>query len=146
VQPSDRPVRRVRRAGSRWRILVHEWRGTRYPGQPLYGHAYHVGSRKRDAEDGPYVTSTTLEGTEFDELVVGRWIHLEQMDTGKWWMNVGGVTINITADRDGRPRVIDVYGPGDWDEPAEGCRYALSWSMADGGGPARSDQAATGGE
>jgi hypothetical protein len=128
------PDRPVRRAGSRWRILVHEWRGAKHPGQPLYGHSYHVGSDPRQAEDGEHVTSTTLEGTEFDELVVGRWIHLEQFDAGRWYVSIGGVFINITADRDGRPKVIDVYGPGDYDDPVEGCRYALTWS----------DQAATG--
>lgn len=124
--------RPVRRAGSRWRILVHEWRGSKYPGQPTYGHAYHVGSQPRDAEDGPYVTSTTLEGTEFDELVIGRWIHLEQMDAGKWWMNVAGITIDIAVDRDGRPKRVLVQGPEDCAGPVDGCTYELVWSGDDG--------------
>jgi hypothetical protein len=88
-----------------------------------------------DLPPPPDLTSyVVLEGTEFDELVVGRWIHLEQMDTGRWWMNVGGVTVNITADRDGRPKVVDVYGPGDYGEAVEGCRYSLAWSADDGDG------------
>jgi hypothetical protein len=135
-------VTRARRAGSRWRILVHEWRGTKYPGQPLYGHAYHISSDPRQAEDGEHLTSTTLAGTEFDELVVGRWIHIEQMDTGKWWMNVGGVTINITADRDGCPKVVDVFGPGTYDDAVEGCRYSIAW--IEPGDQPGSETAATG--
>ena len=152
-------ARPVRRAGSRWRILVHQWLGTK-DGGPPYGTAYHVSSDpdspRRGAEtarrlsemrpDLEPMTDTTeytvLEGTEFDELVIGRWIHLEQMDTGKWWMNVGGVTINVTADRDGRPKVVDVYGPGDYGEPAGGCRYSVTWSADEN--PPGSETAVTG--
>jgi len=93
------------------------------------------------AED--WTTVTVLEGTEFDELVIGApWIHLEQMDTGVWWCSIGGVTINVKADRDGRPRQVDVYGPDDYDGRVPGCRYSISWSgpEADGGG---SETAAT---
>ena len=122
-------VSRPRRAGSRWRILVHEISGER--------RAHDVTSDPRS----PDLTShVVLEGTEFDELVIGRWIHLEQMDTGRWWCNFGGVTINITADRDGRPKVVDVSGPGDYGEAVEGCRYSLTWSADDGDG---SETAAT---
>lgn len=135
-----------RRAGGRWRILVHEYLGKASETGLLYGRAYHVSS-SRDAEvraakkarqlreikpdADPSHDSTsyiTLEGTEFDELVIGSWIHLEQMDTGVWWMNIGGVTVNIKADRDGRPKRIDVYGPGDYADAAEGCAYYLEWS------------------
>lgn len=139
------PGRPVRRAGSRWRILVHEWLGTGSPTGFPYGHAYHVGSgpdaprrhgeTRRKLEElspGPLPpdesSHVVLEGTEFDELVIGRWIHLEQMDAGKWWLSVGGVVINITADRDGRPKVVDIYGPGDYGDAVEGCRYGLTWS------------------
>lgn len=138
------PDRPVRRAGSRWRILVHEWLGAKSGGLP-YGHAYHIGSSpdgpRRHAETrrrleelapGPLPpdqsSHTVLEGTEFDELVISSWLHLEQQDTGRWWLNCGGVTINITADRDGRPKVVDVYGPDDYAGAVEGCRYELTWS------------------
>jgi len=132
-----------RRAGSPWRILVHEWVGRK--GNHRHGRQFAVGNDPtapaRGAEtarrlsgirpDLPPFEDTTgytvLEGTEFDELVIGRWIHLEQQDAGKWWCNIGGVTINVAADRDGRPRRVDVYGPGDYDGPAEGCAYSLSW-------------------
>lgn len=141
----DRPGR-LRTAGARWRVLVHE----RKPGERMSGRAHDItsdpGAPERHAEtlrrlnelrpDLPpsqdWTTVTVLEGTEFDELVVGRWIHVEQMGSGKWWMSVGGVVINITADRDGRPKVVDVYGPGEYDDAAEGCRYSLTWS-GDGG-------------
>ena len=80
------------------------------------------------ADDTGY---TVLEGTEFDEMVIGRWIHLEQQDAGEWWMSIGGVVVNVTADRDGRPRRVDVYGPGDYDGPAEGCAYSVTWSAGE---------------
>lgn len=43
-------------------------------------------------------------------------------------MTIGGVTVNVTADRDGRPRQVDVYGPGDYDGRREGCQYSVTWS------------------
>lgn len=136
----------LRRAGSPWRILVHEWLGGQQLRRLHYGRAYDIGNipdaPRRRAEtmrkieelspaigkmpDG--VRHTILEGTEFDELVVGRWIHLEQMDAGKWWMNVGGVTIDITADRDGHPIRVLVQGPEDYAGPVDGCTYELIWS------------------
>lgn len=33
---------------------------------------------------------------EFDELVVGKWFHLEQMDTNQWWMRVGESNFDIS--------------------------------------------------
>jgi hypothetical protein len=144
---SEHVTRPPRRAGSPWRILVHQWLGTRSTSGFRYGTAYHVGNdpsapgrgakttRQLNAlrPDLPPLTGdaeayTVLEGTEFDELVIGRWIHLEQMDAGRWWVNLGGVTVNVTADRDGRPRVVDVYGPGDYDDRQAGCRYSITWS------------------
>jgi hypothetical protein len=144
-------TRRLRCAGSPWRILVHE----RRTGQDglRYGRAHDVSNdpaaparhaetlRKLDelrpdlppAEDT--TTVTVLEGTEFDELVVGWWIHLEQMDTGSWFLNIGGVVVNICADRDGRPKRVDVHGPGDYDDRVPGCRYSLTWSGEEEGGP-----------
>lgn len=69
---------RVRRAGGRWRLLAHE---TLPHGAS--GEAHHV----------------NIPGTEFDELVVGQWLHVEQMGSGSWWMAVGGVTVHVRADR-----------------------------------------------
>jgi len=60
-----------------------------FPGG-MYGEAIRI-----DASDfGP---------NEFDELVVGERLRVEQMDTGSWWMDVGGLTVNVSVDRDGRP-------------------------------------------
>jgi hypothetical protein len=71
---------------------------------------------------------TVLEGTEFDELVIGRWFHLEQQDAGVWHIIIDGVVVIVTADRDGRPKRVDVYGPGDYDGPAKGCAYSVTWT------------------
>lgn len=142
----------LRRPGSPWRILVHEWRGTN-SGGPRYGKAYDVSNDpaapERDAETtrrlnemrpdlaplpADYATAhTVLKGTEFDELVIGRWMHLEQQNAGTWWMTIGGVVINVTADRDGRPRKVSVYGPDDYDGRAEGCEYSITWSGGENG-------------
>jgi hypothetical protein len=142
---------KVRRAGSRWRILVHDWLGrqgietTGYP----YGKAHHVTSdpdfgrlpasmlgkdtrAKVDALRDEHSTTTVLAGTEFDELAIGRCIHLEQMDTGLYHINLGGVVVRIKADRDGRPVTVDVYGPDDYAEPVPGCAYSLTWSESEG--------------
>lgn len=127
---------KLRRPGSPWRILVHEWLGKKHRSQGNdaceYGKSWHVANDPRfggGGEDSEWSKHITLPGTEFDELVIGRWIHLEQMDETRWWINIGGVTVWVTADRDGRPKHITVYGPGDYDEPTEGCEYELSWSQ-----------------
>lgn len=137
------PVTRtaLRRAGSPWRILVHERGG----GRKSYDVSNDPAAPARQAETirqvneirpgmDPFEDTTSvtvLEGTEFDELVIGRWIHLEQMDTRRWWINVGGVTINVRADRDGRPKRIDVFGPGDYADPEKGCTYEVTWNDGD---------------
>lgn len=127
---------RARRAGARWRILVHDWlgkKGVEQTGFP-YGTAHNIGSDPRSlGEAGEHSTVTALPNTEFDELVVGQWIHLEQMDAGRWWMNIGGVTVWVKADRDGRPLSVDVYGPNDYASPAPGCEYSVTWREDDRG-------------
>ncbi len=103
----------LRRAGAPWRLLAHE-----YVGRGQYGDPHDI----------------EIPDTEFDELVVGQWIHIEQMDTGKWWMAVGGVTVLVKADADGKPTRVSVFGPGDYDAPVEGCSYELTWTDAIGEG------------
>lgn len=152
IQDTPRRVGRpIRRPGSPWRILVHEWIGGKRADGIRYGRAYDVSNdpraREQAAETARYLNGlrpdlpplpehtehhTVLEGTEFDELVIGRWIHLEQMDACVWWMNIGGVTVNIRVDRDGRPRKVDVYGPGDYAYPVEGCEYEVAWTAGSG--------------
>jgi hypothetical protein len=104
-------------AGSRWRLLVHSDDGRR---------SHNVTSEPSDAKD-----SVSLPGALFDELVVDDWCHIEQMDSRKWWMNIGGVTVWVRVDKNGRPKCVDVYGPGDYAPAVEGVRY---------GGPALADE------
>ena len=123
--------KRLRTAGSRWRVLVHE----HTPGERVSGRAHDITSGPAAAQkhaEPPWTVTTVLPGTEFDELVVGRWIHVEQMDAGLWWMNVGGVVINVRADRGGRPVKVDVYGPGDYAGAEPGCRYSVTWRGVEG--------------
>lgn len=86
--------------------------------------AYHVQSDRGEAvEDTEWSTTTVLPFTEFDELAVGGFIHIEQMDTGLWWMSIAGVVIWVTVDRDGRPTQVSGCSPGVDSDPVEGCRY-----------------------
>ncbi|MFG2970846.1 hypothetical protein ACGFZS_47015 [Streptomyces sp. NPDC048288] len=122
----------LRRAGGRWRLLVYEYLG-RVPGQRegVGGRSHTVTPDPAYAGKNPdseYARTHVLEGTEFDELVVGSWLHVEQLDTSVWWMNVGGVTVHAMVDRDGRPKRVWVCGPEDYDAPREGCVYELSWT------------------
>jgi hypothetical protein len=80
--------------------------------------------------DGDYSCTHLLEDCEFDELVVGRWLHVEQMGPTVWWMNIGGVTVHVTVDRDGRPTRVRVDGPGDYDTPVDGCTYEATWTAS----------------
>jgi hypothetical protein len=125
--PPTRPAKRLRRPGSPWRLLAHEWLGPR-PGGPHYGLSYHVSNNPPDYPPGDWRRDHILEGSEFDELVVSKWLHLEQMDTGSWWMVAGGVTINIRVDRDGRTKAVLVEGPNDNHGPVEGAKYRLVWN------------------
>jgi hypothetical protein len=120
----------LRRAGSPWRILVHEWLGR--SGPTLYGRQFHAGNDpsapargaerirrlnelRPDLEPTADTTGyTVLEGTEFDEIVVGHWLHAEQQDAGQWWISIGGVVVLVAADRDGRPNELN------WTAPDEG--------------------------
>ena len=122
---------RLRRPGARWRLLVHHWSG-RPAGQREGGYdASHsvtadpaYGGR---VPNGPDHQTHVLEDCEFDELAVGSWLHAEQIDTGLWWINLGGVIVWVKADRDGRPKDVWVCGPNDFAEPRDGCTYRLNW-------------------
>lgn len=96
----------------------------------MYGLSHNVTNDPQSAAkhpDGKHNRTHLIEGTEFDELAVGSWLHVEQMDTRVWWMNVGGVTVHVTADREGRPTHVWVAGPDDYDELKPGCTYRLTW-------------------
>ena len=136
----------LRRPGGRWWLLAHEWAG-RQPGEREGGYSisHHVSNDPaapakhaatarelarlsgRPQEDHTRV-HVLPASCEFDELVVSQWLHVEQMDTGTWWMAVGGVVLWVTVDRDGRPKRVDVYGPGKYDAPVPGCEYSFAWT------------------
>lgn len=78
------------KAGSHWRILVHERIGKGY------------GKQIEDSHE------TYQEHTEFDELVIDEWIHLEQMDTNHWWMRLGPLMVHVTVGERGQARTIQV--------------------------------------
>lgn len=67
-----------------WRILAY------------YDGKYNKSSKKCD-EQAP---------TGFDEVVVGKWLHLERMNTGYWWMRLGNKEADITVDTRGRATVV----------------------------------------
>lgn len=124
-----------RRAGLRWRLLVHD--APTVGGDGMNGVAHHVASSTSEAArrlcrlqaaqvtDDPLETRQVLPDTEFDELVVDDWLHVEQQDVNTWWMTVGGVTLWVTANRDGKPRRVSVTMPGGYDLPQPGCVYSL---------------------
>lgn len=135
MTPTSPDGRRTRRAGTPWRILVHSMEPGGYSGD-----SWHVTSNKtfgggNGADESVTVSERTfwtrhieLPNTDFDELVIGRWIHIEKMHRHRWWMNIGGVTVLVEADQDGRPKAVSVYGPGDYADPVDGCEYHLGWS------------------
>lgn len=124
--PAVRKAPRLRRSGSPWTLRVHTWAGdTQTPS--------HTISNDRVREDSEHHRGHLFPGAEFDEFVVGKWLHIEQMGHHTWWMTIGGVTVHVTADRDGRPTQVRVDGPGDYDEPREGCTYELEWTHLDSG-------------
>lgn len=55
-------------------------------------------------------------------------IHIEQMDASVYWMNVGGVVLHVTIDRDGRAKRVTVHGPGAYAGREDGVEYELVWS------------------
>lgn len=145
---TPRRRRPTARAGSRWRLLVHDLatqpRGHYGTARNVYGYEpdsdlkwadpalrKRIVEQRRDFEERGLSTSQVYADTEFDELVVGGtkdvWLHIEQMDVGAWWINVGGVTLWVNADRYGRPTRVTVYSPWNYDSPREGCEYECVW-------------------
>jgi hypothetical protein len=124
TDPTVKP-RKLRRAGARWRLLVH-----RIVAGGMSDHAYHIQSEPdRKPNLSQWSSTQVVAGTEFDELVVGEWLHIEQMDIGIWWMNIAGVTVHVTVSRDGRPRVVTVHGPLDYEgETRPGVTYECQWT------------------
>jgi hypothetical protein len=116
---------KLRRAGAYWRVLVHRNIGDTRKSDM----AHHIQSdRVRGRDNTEFSRTDVLPHTEFDELVVGNAIHIEQMDVGTYWANIAGVTIWLRMDRDGNPTSINVSGPGDYADPVDGCKYTLDWT------------------
>lgn len=117
----ERKASRLRRSGSPWTMRVHTWSGdVQTPS--------HTISNRAVPHDAEHHRGHLFPQAEFDELVVGRWLHVEQMDNSTWWMNIGGVTVHVSADREGRPTRVRIDGPLDYDEPHEGCTYEIEWT------------------
>ena len=83
--------------GRRWRILAQNDEGGSVE---LYSPEYAEEEKAR----GRHVHSAPIS-TEFDELVIDNWLHLEQMDHGHWWMRLGDAYILVTAHEDGTATV-----------------------------------------
>ena len=45
----------------------------------------------------------------FDEIVVGRWFHMERMDTDVWSLIVGEDMVMITVDSHGKSKIGQWY-------------------------------------
>jgi hypothetical protein len=116
----------ARTGGTRWRILVHDRLPHRGPDGVLYGTAHSIASHPDLAgEDREHFNPLVFPSTEFDELVVSHWLHIEQMNASLWCIDAGGVMLSVTVDRDGRPRQVTVEGPEDDRHP--GCVYRCEW-------------------
>ena len=125
-----------RKPGTRWRLKVNDDLGTR-----MLGAARDFSSEtmntypdlERSLPEEFRSHHTDVSGTIFDELVVDRWLHVEAMQSNVWWMNVGGVTLHVTVDRDGHPKAVSVHMPGSYDYGREGCTYTLDHEAHDPG-------------
>lgn len=51
-------------------------------------------------EETPYLVHKQIDA-DFDELVVGTWCHIEQMNGSNYWMQVGNACFNIHLTKDG---------------------------------------------
>jgi len=64
--------------------------------------------RARDEDGG------SVSGERFDELVVGKWLHVEHMSRLTWWIRVGAHVLWVTADKGGGAARVTVYPPGEY--------------------------------
>ncbi len=112
------------RASSRWRVLLHDMRGTTGAGV-----APHVQSDQMPVPPhSPHVRTMVLSNTDLDEVTVGRWMHLEQLDVGQFWLSVAGVVLHVAVDPDGRATSVRVVSASDDEQGVvDGCTYAYGW-------------------
>lgn len=95
--------------GSAWRILAYSPDGVarfdlRSPGMP---------------ETQSSLDSVAAPASVLDEVVIDSWFHLEQMGDRDWWMNIGGVVVNVSLRKDGTPKLVRV----EVEDPQPGCEY-----------------------
>ena len=84
-----RDVRLSKRAmAAVWRVQADELKGAKG-----YGARHNY-----DSDQEP--------NTEIDEIVIGRWFHLEAMDTRLYWMDIGGLVVNVELNPDGTPKRV----------------------------------------
>jgi hypothetical protein len=119
-------------AGSSWRLLVHEQDPDQPPGwSKMANHVVPVASGR---EHGQHSREHVIPG-DFDELVVGSWLHVEEMGTSdddgepvtdgssRWWMSVAGAVLWVDVDPGGRPTGLAYHRPGEYDDPVPGVVY-----------------------
>lgn len=102
------------RAGTGWRVLVHEPDGASHSiaGDPAW-----IGT----TDESDLFKKHLIEGAEFDEVVLGGGvIHAEEMGGGVWWISIAGHVLMVRADRNGRPVEVVDHGVED---PQDGCTY-----------------------
>lgn len=86
----------------RWSVQVDE-----YPakGEKMYGPRTIVSSWGRGDTDD-YATNIGCPNTEVDEIFIDGWFHCELMGGRDYWLNVGGIDINVRVGKDGRAERI----------------------------------------
>ena len=71
-------------------------------------------------DDTPIAASSDGTAGTFDELVVDRWLHLEQMSTRHWWMRLGPLHVNVVVGERGEITSILVeHSDDNQHEPCE---------------------------
>lgn len=68
-----------------------------------------------------YVVEQHWPGSGFDELVAGRWLHVERMSKREWWMNIAGVVVNVAVRPDGFGQRVSL----DLEDRDRRCTYLL---------------------
>ncbi len=83
--------------GSSWRVLAH-------------GRRKSFSVQSKDYPPGVLQHREARPEREiFDELVIDRWFHLEQMDTRLWFLAIGEDKVMIEIGKDGSPKMGPWY-------------------------------------
>lgn len=81
----------------RWRILAHYRDPKRQVVEPK---TLDLSSRAMEEHMGKSAYPW-IRPSEFDELVLGDWLHLEQMSDDAYWLRLGGYNFWIQRTKDG---------------------------------------------